>query len=294
MHPRTEELLAHLDVNRAVLRAAVDSVPAELQRTRPIPDEWSVAEVLEHLTKVEDQITRFLGAKLAEARSAGQLAPATDATPITGLLNHEAIIDRRRTVTAGERVQPRGEMDSETALGTLDRTREKLRELVASVDGLTLDAVSFPHPALGVINGYQWFLFVGSHEARHAAQIRQIATALGSSSSAETSGEDSTGARRARVQHLLRSAERAIGSAHDGFNRTGAIDVATMLADVERATPGGAPLHAQLDTVKKWVDALARPDDHARFGGSTHVRDHVLTQLRLALAAADDYFRQTS
>jgi hypothetical protein len=31
---------------------------------------------------------------------------------------------------------------------------------------------------LGVIDAYQWFIFVGSHEARHASQIREIGAAL--------------------------------------------------------------------------------------------------------------------
>ena len=175
MHPRTDELLHHLDANRAVLRAAVDSVAPELRETRPSPDRWSVAEILEHLTRVEQQITRFLSAKLTEAKAAGQLASQADTSSISASLSHEAVIDRRRAVTAGERVIPRGEMDSTTALAALESARVQLRDVVISVDGLDLGSLVLPHPAIGPINGYQWFLFVGSHEARHAAQIREIA-----------------------------------------------------------------------------------------------------------------------
>jgi hypothetical protein len=178
MHPRTDEMLRHLDANRVVLRAAVDAVPPSLREIRPSPDRWSVAEVLEHLTRVEEALTRFLGAKLSEARAAGLLRPESDSSPIAGLLDHDMILDRRRSVTAGERVLPRGEMDSATALGALESARTKLREVVLGVDGLTLDVFTLPHPALGPINGYQWFLFIGSHEARHAAQIREAGDAL--------------------------------------------------------------------------------------------------------------------
>ena len=99
MHPRTDEMLRHLDANRVVLRAAVDSIPPELRETRPSPERWSVAEILEHLTRVEEQLTRFLGAKLAEAKAAGQLPAATDVSPIAGSFRHDRIIDRRRAVT---------------------------------------------------------------------------------------------------------------------------------------------------------------------------------------------------
>ena len=64
MHPRTEELLTHLEETRAALHAAVDAVPSSLRETRPAADRWSVAEVLEHLGRVEEQITRLLTAKL--------------------------------------------------------------------------------------------------------------------------------------------------------------------------------------------------------------------------------------
>ena len=172
MHPHTDELLRHLDANRVVLRAAVDVVPVAARETRPTPDRWSVAEILEHLVRVEEQLTRFLGAKLGE--HAATLEPATDTASILGRLDHRLIVDRRRQITAGERVLPKGEMNSATALAALEAARVKLRELVMSYDGLAIDAVAHPHPVLGVIDAYQWFLFIGSHEARHADQIVEI------------------------------------------------------------------------------------------------------------------------
>jgi len=71
-------------------------------------------------------------------------------------------------------------------------------------------------------------------------------------------------------------------------------DIRATLDRIERATPAGAALHAQLDTVRKWVDVLARPADHQRFGGEPHIRDHVRTQLRLVRGALEDYWRAMS
>ena len=177
MHPRTEQLLNHLAENRAVLHAAVDAVPSTLRATRPAADRWSVAEVLEHLGRVEEQLTRLLAAKLAEARLTGVLGPERESGPLVDSFG-DLLLDRRRRITAGDRVLPRGEMDATTALAALDATRTKLRDLVVSHDGLSLGAVSHPHPALGVLDGYQWFAFIGTHEARHAAQIREIGEAF--------------------------------------------------------------------------------------------------------------------
>src|SRR5215207_5329643 len=98
MHPRTEEMLRHLDANRVVLRAAVDGVPLELREKRPAPERWSVAEVIEHLTRVEEGLTRLLGMRLTEAQAAGQLEPETDTSSVANSINHELVLDRRRLI----------------------------------------------------------------------------------------------------------------------------------------------------------------------------------------------------
>jgi len=188
MHPRTDDILSHLEESRATLHAAVDAVPSLLRETRPAPDRWSVAEVLEHLTRVEEQLTRVLATKLSEAQMTGALGPEEATSPVTDSLDRVLLLDRRRRITAGERVLPRGEMDSATALASLDKTRANLRELVVSHDGLSLGVVRFPHPVLGVIDGYQWFTFIGTHEARHAAQIREIGESLKGSGGVEQPG----------------------------------------------------------------------------------------------------------
>ena len=176
MHPRTEEILRHLDANRVVLRAAVDAVPIGLRESRPSPDRWSVAEVLEHLVRVEEGLTRLLSLRLSE--QAATLQPEGETTSVMSRLDHARIIDRRRHVTAGERVLPRGEMVSAAALAALEGSRVKLRELVVKYDGIAISPVTHPHPVLGVIDAYQWLIFIGSHEARHADQIREVGSSL--------------------------------------------------------------------------------------------------------------------
>ena len=178
MHPRTEELLHHLDANRVVLREAVADVPPALRETRPAPDRWSVAEVLEHLARIEQQLTRLLSAKLSEAQSTGALGTESETSSVVDPRVHRAVLDRERRVIAGDRVLPRGELDSGAALVALEAARAKLRDLLMSYDGVAIAAVSHPHPAFGPIDAYQWFAFVGSHEARHAAQIREVGATL--------------------------------------------------------------------------------------------------------------------
>ncbi|HUQ83030.1 MAG TPA: hypothetical protein VM076_17895 [Gemmatimonadaceae bacterium] len=81
-----------------------------------------------------------------------------------------------------------------------------------------------------------------------------------------------------------------------GPDKLGAVQTAeirSVLQRVELGTPLGAPLHAQLDNVRRWLDALDRPADHDRFGGIEHLRKHVVTQLQLARGALEDYRRSS-
>ena len=49
MHPRLEEVINYLDIERTALREAVESVPPELRNQQPGADRWSVGQVLQHL-----------------------------------------------------------------------------------------------------------------------------------------------------------------------------------------------------------------------------------------------------
>jgi hypothetical protein len=60
-HPRTTELLQHLEQNRAI-HAKPRRGAVAIARAQTRAERWSVAEVLEHLTIVEQQIGALLRA----------------------------------------------------------------------------------------------------------------------------------------------------------------------------------------------------------------------------------------
>src|SRR4051812_3587685 len=174
MHPRTSELLRHLDTQHEHLRKAVESVPRDQRETKPTPDRWSVAEVIEHLSIVETRIERVFSAKLAEARAAGRVAAERETTPVVGTIDMDRVLDRTRRITAAEAALPSGKLDADEAWAALERARTTLADSVRSADGLALSEIVQPHPVLGPINLYQWIAFVGGHEARHAAQVMEL------------------------------------------------------------------------------------------------------------------------
>lgn len=177
MNPRLEEVLNYLDTERRELRAAVELVPAELRDRQPGPDRWSVAQVLQHLVIIEKRIGMGMTKWVADAMAAG-VGPEGDTSSVLNSLDLALIADRSRRRNAPDEVRPNGELNAASAWTALERTRAALRAGVMPGDGLALGEVIQPHPVLGPINLYQWLLFVGSHETRHAGQVREIAADL--------------------------------------------------------------------------------------------------------------------
>jgi hypothetical protein len=171
MNPRTAKLFEHLDHHRANLHTAVAEIPPELRSQRPAPERWSVIELLEHLNLVERRLTYLLNQWVTEAREHG--LPPEDETDFDLTENLEIVLNRGYQITASEAVRPQGKLDEAAAWAALKEARENLKATVLGSEGLPLGGVVRPHPAIGPLNFYQWVEFVGWHEARHTAQIRE-------------------------------------------------------------------------------------------------------------------------
>jgi hypothetical protein len=175
MHPRLAELVDYATAQRTALLVAVSTVPEPLRDERIHTGTWSIAEVLEHLHRVESGIARLLlrtiergRARIPQEQETGSLLNCLDAYNLTR---------RDRRLLAPDPVAPRGDYTAAQGLAALALSREALLAAIRSGDGLALGQLTFPHPLLGSLDLYQWILFVGQHEARHAAQIAEIGRA---------------------------------------------------------------------------------------------------------------------
>lgn len=177
MHPRTQELLRHLDTYHAELLSAVENVPPSLRERAPAPDRWSVAGVLEHLAIVERSIAERLSSALAAARDAG-LHVEEDVSSVLQRMDIPMVLDRTRPRTASPASHPQSRLAAPDALAAFEGAHEAVRSLVRTCDGLAIGTVRSQHPLLGALDMYQWLLFVGAHEGRHAEQIREIGETL--------------------------------------------------------------------------------------------------------------------
>jgi hypothetical protein len=177
MQPRTREVLDYLDDSDRVLDDALAAVPEPDRARRPAPERWSVAEILEHVGGVEERITQMLTQRVTAARTDG-LGPERNTQPVAPTVPLDRILDREAKLVASERSLPHLGLDWATARDTLRTSRASLRALVQKSDGVALSELVIEHPLFGPLDVYQWVVFLGGHQRRHAAQIRETGAAL--------------------------------------------------------------------------------------------------------------------
>jgi uncharacterized damage-inducible protein DinB len=164
------DTLALLDAERAALMADVARVHEQDRSRRPSPECWSIAEVLEHLATVERGVAKLIAKR-------GRQTPAPDQAPAQPLDDARIaqLRGREERRQAPEFVRPSGTMSAADALRALEETRAGLRQAILDADPVSLDSCTHPHPVLGSITLRDWLNFIAHHEARHAAQISEIA-----------------------------------------------------------------------------------------------------------------------
>jgi hypothetical protein len=174
LHPRIEELLEYLEETRAAFLMAVSAVPGPWRDAKPEAGRWSLGEIVNHVAKVESSCVRLLTKKVVEARSRGHESE-TDSSSLLATFDTSRLRDRTRRIEAPPVVVPDEGASVDDALAALARSRAALRAALTDASGLALGTITFPHPALGLLNMYQWVLSIGGHDARHAEQVRELA-----------------------------------------------------------------------------------------------------------------------
>ena len=172
----TSGILERLQTERDALLLRLEGIPHELQNRRPSEGRWSIAEVLEHLTRIEGGLTKLLSMRGQEEPPPGSPSPDS-----SNLYSHEIgnlVRDRSQHIEAPERVLPAGASSAQEALDQLKSARSALLTAFDSANRTALDHVTHPHPIFGPLTLRSWIALVSDHEARHAEQIGEVADQL--------------------------------------------------------------------------------------------------------------------
>lgn len=158
--------LKRLDTVHEKLSTAVRNTNPNLYSKRPAENEWSIAEVVQHLCLVEERIT--------EALEKGLEGGSPKVGPLKKLIPMRIVSHRFKKFKAPKMVTPNDPPPMEVNLENYDRARNRLKQFCAECGPKRLKTVSVKHPFLGDIDGVAAVSMLNFHEERHYKQIREI------------------------------------------------------------------------------------------------------------------------
>jgi hypothetical protein len=158
--------LHRIDAVHQKLLDTITPIDPESFSQRPAKDEWSVAEIVQHLALVEERVIQDLEKAIAkDPQPAGFLKR---------LIPTSIVASRMVRVKSPKAVRPVAVLDKDNAIESLQKARNSLKAFCATHDKKRLRNLVFKHPFLGNIDGVATISFVGYHEQRHYKQIREV------------------------------------------------------------------------------------------------------------------------
>ena len=138
---------------------------------------WSVTEIIEHLTIMEDRLVRMMKVMLTKAEGAS--TESNGASAGMKPFSLDGFIERSRSekYVAPEAVRPSGTTQLADLLARMRDSRQELHTLRPRIEATDLSMATYPHPAFGPLNFYHWLALIGLHEERHLGQIESVLSA---------------------------------------------------------------------------------------------------------------------
>ena len=158
--------LKRLDAVHAQVTTAVNGVDPALLSTRPAENEWSVAEIVEHLCLVEGAVMDHIKSKLSE--------PPAKLSFVRRFLPMWLVSLRFKRFQAPKIVQPSRDLPpTDELLKKLDALRASTKEICNNEGAKRLRNICVKHPFFGDMDGVAAVSMIAFHEQRHLKQIRE-------------------------------------------------------------------------------------------------------------------------
>lgn len=178
---------AHLDRARLFLQQTQTGIEGAIKglseaqwNFKPAADRWSIAEIVEHVVAVQEQVLGQILPALAEAPAA---EPDYDRDVVDGIVMHQ-FPTRVAKFSAPEFVCPRGGLGQTEALRRLGGNFARFNIYLQSTPDMRRHAVeSRPLQAVSggkytLMDGYQWVLASAAHMERHTKQVLEVKAEL--------------------------------------------------------------------------------------------------------------------
>ncbi len=166
------DVYAANDKIREQLKETVGNLTDEQANAVPEDGKWTLAHLVEHISIVEDGMTRICAKLLNGAKESGKMSDGTVKMSDDFLQKAEGA--REQKLEAPDRVHPAGNQTIAESLAKMEESRNRLNELRPLFETVECSDQKFPHPAFGELTAHEWLALVGGHEMRHTAQIKRI------------------------------------------------------------------------------------------------------------------------
>jgi hypothetical protein len=166
------EAVKFLEEKHAAFLATVAGVDQATSQKQPAPGEWSVGEIIHHVTLIERTLRRLAWAM--RWRLVGSPARAG----VQKMAAMEKVGQREGRAKTMRRFLPSHGRPIARLIAAFNRERQKTLKLVRRADFGKLRQRAFRHYVLGYMNGEEWLLFNGYHEERHRRQIEEVLAQL--------------------------------------------------------------------------------------------------------------------
>lgn len=167
-----DDIYAMLAREHVAFTATIAGLNDVQTQFRPVDDAWTIAEIAEHLGITNGGFVRIAYKLIKQSEAAG-------ATPLAGLeLKHVLLTEdgqqNPRPFPAPDVVKPKGGQSLADSLAKIEQAHADIQTARPRLEASDCSPATFPHPAVGQINPYQWLIVYGEHMDRHRQQIERI------------------------------------------------------------------------------------------------------------------------
>jgi hypothetical protein len=142
---------------------------------KPGEKDWSVGEIIDHLTIAEVATGKLTTKLTREAEAAGASAPfPADLTAFRPLPPDPPGPAEAPPVVWPGHGKPIGEL-----IATMKATRERSRQSIEKLGAVDPRRLTFKHGRFGDLDLGQWWVLQGAHDGIHLAQLREVKSAPG-------------------------------------------------------------------------------------------------------------------
>ena len=161
----------YLSQTQQDLAKAIKGLSAEQLQFKATPENWSIAQCLEHIAIAEVGIfgrIKEFQQKPADASKRSEIK-FTHAEELI-----KVVTDRSEKVKAPEFLQPTGKYESSAvAFEAFNKQRNETKKWIEETQD-DLHNHLLPHPLFGQLDSYQWVILIGAHCKRHTLQIEEV------------------------------------------------------------------------------------------------------------------------